>query len=130
MRAGAHRPREHDGACVTGRVFLNPGTGDVRAYGMSRLEWATANMRVFAKDVGGGSFEYTPKLDGEGRYGFVLGRDGRKVEVLMPGVALSRVRYMDEKDQNIWHFPRLYIDGDSWVWLYAVGAARDALEGR
>lgn len=58
---------------------------------------------------------------GDGRYCFLLHFDnGTAREVQMPGVALDRVRFVGADSQNIWDFPRLYIDGSSWVWKYAV----------
>jgi hypothetical protein len=50
----------------------------------------------------------------------VLAHDGNKAEVLMPGLLLSQVRYTGDGYQNIWDYPRLYVDGDSWVWKYAI----------
>ncbi|MET9402659.1 hypothetical protein [Kitasatospora sp. NPDC002965] len=39
----------------------------------------------------------------------------------MPGLSLDQVRWMNEPDQNIWNYPRLFVDGSSWVWWYALG---------
>lgn len=38
----------------------------------------------------------------------------------MPSLSLEKIRYMGEKTQNIWDFPRLYVNGSSWVWKYAT----------
>jgi hypothetical protein len=33
---------------------------------------------------------------------------------------LEKVRYLDSENQDIFNFPRLYVDGSSWVWKYAL----------
>jgi hypothetical protein len=30
------------------------------------------------------------------------------------------VRYLGIPGQNIWDFPRLFVDGSSWVWKFAI----------
>lgn len=101
-------------------IIVNPGTGPVTR---ATEQHANKNMRQLVKDSGADSFERTPKVDyGEGRYAFNLKRGSRTHEIQMPGLALKRVRYLDHPDQNIWDFPRLYVDGSSWVWKYAVSA--------
>ncbi len=42
----------------------------------------------------------------------------------MQGFPIEQVRFTDAEDQNIWDSSRLYIDGASWVWRYAVGVCR------
>ena len=37
----------------------------------------------------------------------------------MPGLPLAKVRFTGAKSQDIWTFPRLYVDDSSWVWLYS-----------
>ena len=110
-------------------AIINPGIGPANDYGRCCLDWARSNMRAFVRDVGGLEVAIADLGDdGDGRYAFRLSRDKRKTLVSMPGVGLARVRYVDAAGQNIWHFPRLYVDGHSYVWLYAVEAAREALE--
>lgn len=48
----------------------------------------------------------------------------------MPGIALENVRYVGADDQNIWDFPRLYVEGSSWVWEFGVRVATRMLDGR
>lgn len=60
------------------------------------------------------------QADHDGRYGFDLIVDGRAVVVEMPGLALEAVRWLDSESGSIWDFPRLYVDGSSWIWKYAV----------
>jgi hypothetical protein len=102
------------------RFIVNPGTGPVQAHS---LEHAEANMTAFAADLGGGSFSSFGKEE-EGRYLFTLHYEGRRVEIWMPGCPLESVRYTGEPDQNIWDFPRLYVNGNSWVWKFALNSAR------
>jgi hypothetical protein len=129
--------------------LINPGTEPIyRTLSKQVLvKHAESNMRVFVKDVRKqhgtrlGIERANRKWDGDGRYAFWILRLGRcptcgrqytdrgrvhprRVLVLMPGLVLDQVRYMG-KPQNIWHFPRLYVDGNSWVWCFAINAAGD-----
>ena len=102
------------------RIFINPGSGPVDN---STEQHAIENMRHFITDhqLSGLNFVRLPQSDyGEGRYAFLLYKGTRCHEIQMPGVPLNMVRFMDDKNQNIWDFPRLYVDGGSWVWQYAI----------
>jgi hypothetical protein len=68
-----------------------------------------------------------PGLDG--RWEFTIRHGKHKCVVDMPGRALYRVRWMKEPGQDIWEFPRLYVDGSSWVWLFAIRDAARELSG-
>lgn len=106
-------------------VFINPGSGPVVD---ATVENAAFNMGAFTADLlhrddtDIPSVERNPDLDDEGRFGWVLHFSDRDIEVEMPGLPLAQVRYMQDPSQNIWDFPRLYIDGSSWVWKYALSA--------
>lgn len=104
-------------------ISINPGTEDVDD---ATPEHAAANMAQLIADLAGNGVEglveanATGDPDG-GRYPFkVLFADGRTVEVDMPGLPLDQVRYLGEPEQDIWAFPRLYVDGSSWLWKYAL----------
>lgn len=56
---------------------------------------------------------------------FTCRRGIRKASVDMPGTPLTEVRYIDGADP--WRFPRLYVDGSSWLWEFAVDMTRLAL---
>jgi len=109
------------------------------------LKHAVSNMRVFVKDVRDRhgtrlKFERDGREhDGEGLYGFWIVRSGRcptcgreytdrarvhprRISVMMPGLSLERVRYMGEP-QNIWDFPRMCVDGNTWAWHFAINVA-------
>jgi len=96
---------------------INPGSGVLEdANAMN----ATINMHVFVNDLRMGDFRIfrKPELDyGNGRFCFIV----EGCEIQMPGLPLSEVRWMDA-EINIWKFPRLYVDGSSWVWKFAIDA--------
>ena len=114
---------------------INPGSGPVA--GSSDTE-AWVDIMAFIDDLGlenvsvgaeaTGSWRLDPAID-DGRKGFDLEYDGRHVQVAMPGLMLEQVRWMEGHSQDIWQFPRLYVDGDSWVWFFALNAVRRALTG-
>jgi hypothetical protein len=66
------------------------------------------------------TWERRPDLDADGRFGFLVRGEGIESEVEMPGLPLEQVRYLKREGQNIWHFPRLYVDGGSWVWCFGL----------
>jgi hypothetical protein len=111
---------------------LNPGTGPVLGADVAN---AQANMERLVADAGidGATISRCEESDSEGRFGFIVADsaklNGRECEVDMPGLPLDRVRFMKEPDQNIFDFPRLYVGGSSWVWLYAVNILRESLRG-
>ncbi len=110
-----------------GNIFINPGTGPVDG---SMEEYANQNIAQLVQDVGLEGVTYrrdAPKDYGEGRFAYQLNREERDVEVQMPGLPLDKVRYLEE-GQNAWDFPRLYVDGSSWLWEFAVDMIRDAYE--
>ncbi len=105
-----------------GLVGMNLGTFGIDG---ATEENAIANMEAFIKDCAFAydlSFERLPSDDyGQGRYAFLVKRDNyfQTFEIQMPGRELKRVRFMGG-EQNILEFPRLYVDGSSWVWMYAI----------
>lgn len=103
-------------------VIINPGTGPVAN---ATEENAIKNIKQFVKDCEeqsgcvGITWGRTPETDDSGRFGFTVKREDVTHEIEMPGLPLEQVRHLND-GQNIWHFPRLYVDGSSWVWKYAV----------
>src|SRR5687768_2843943 len=108
--------------------IINPGTGPVE--GASEDE-ARANIAQLILDAGldhCGIYD-TDSQPGDGRYRFRLSYDDKTCEVDVPGLPIERVRYLGKPHQNIFDFPRLYVDGSSWLWGFAVGMVRDRLVG-
>jgi len=108
-------------------IIVNPGSVAVEGQGR---EVADANMTAFCKDVGATRFRHIKDLeDGRSEYRLYLDNPARKrpksVLVEMPQLPLEQVRY--QKGMNPWDFPRLYVDGSSWLWCFAVSSARRAL---
>lgn len=115
-------------------VFINPGSGPVE--GGNQVD-AWINVVKLCEDAGlldrldmPRAIECTSTRDtGDGRFAYSVRLGDRVCEIDMPGIPLVLVRFTGEGDQNIWDFPRLYVDGSSWVWKYAVGQVRDSLLG-
>jgi hypothetical protein len=102
--------------------IVNPGTGAIEH---SSSITAIGNMKHFLADhdVEDLKFIRVPELDyGQGRYAFLLYKQNgtRYHEIQMPGIPLSTVRFVSNETQNIYDFPRLYVDGSSWLWKYAI----------
>ena len=110
-------------------VIINPGT---EACQDTKEKNAIENIKQFIQDceVLGLKWKRKKKLDyGDGRYAFIVKKTRKffsitsktiKWEIQMPGLPLKKVRYLGNPDQNIWNYPRLYVDGSSWVWKYAI----------
>ena len=112
---------EQKGNATITNIIINPGTGSVLE---ASEENAIENIKCFISDNGVEDIVYKriPNSDyGDGRYAFCLKKDGICHEIQMPGLTIEKVRYLGNEDQNIWNYPRLYVDGSSWVWKYALG---------
>lgn len=118
-------------------VIINPGTGPVPN---ATVENAIVAAHALVADVAsiaprydeerrleGVTFDRASKLDSDGRFGFVFALGSECVEVEIPGWPVEKLRYLDDEGQNCWNFPRLYVDGSSWLWMYAITAIREAL---
>lgn len=107
-------------------IIINPGSGPVAN---SNLKDAINNMKHYLVDCGLTDVEFVhlEKEDEDGRYHFLLYDEDNKRchSVDMPGIPLDKVRYMQEEGQNIWNFPRLYLDGSSWVWCFGMLDPKD-----
>lgn len=111
-------------------IVINPGSGPVE--GVTEQQ-AVDNLRHFITDLGPDfprlDWLRYPRLDDGGRYGFLLFTYYRAefnpcAMVEMPGIALEKVRFMKSPGQDIWEFPRLYVDKSSWLWFIALNAVR------
>lgn len=104
-------------------MLINPGTGPVA--GATR-EQAERNMVAFVADLGlSVTYWRSRRGHGDGRWLFVVVLGKRRVDVEMPGAPLEVVR-----DGPVRFQPRLYVDGSSWLWPYALNIARATLTGQ
>ena len=104
------------------KAIINPGTEPIAT---ATEQNAVLNMAQFVEDsLCATRFLRNPDKDyGDGRFAFDVFFDdapGQAIEVQMPGLPLDNVRYLGKKGQNIWNYPRLYVDGSSWGWCYAL----------
>lgn len=108
-------------------VVINPGSGPARGATVGR---AAFNIKRFVADLverghQNVTCERRPDADydhkdSDGRFCWLVGADGLEpVEVQMPGLPLEQVRWLGP-DQDIWQFPRLYVDDSSWIWFFAL----------
>ena len=109
-------------------IFSNPGIGNVRVYGDSvTFRDAASNILALIADVGSGLHLVSGYEDADesGRYAFVLARqDKAEVAVEMPGLPLELIRYEQDKASALM-FPRLYVDGSSRWWPFAISELRE-----
>jgi hypothetical protein len=103
-------------------IFINPGTEPQP--GVS-LDNAAVAVGAFIDDlpVSVDILERFPQNDADGWFGFRLHVGDSVVEVDVPGIDPEVVRKGEP-----WVSPRLYINGDSWLWSYALRAFVRALE--
>lgn len=101
------------------QVFVNPGSGNVAT---GTREQSKINIKKFIEDLGVKAKHRFLSVGDDGRHNYKIWNDDGSHEVSMPAIPLEKVRYLNQADQNIWHFPRLYVDGSSWVWSYALGS--------
>jgi hypothetical protein len=117
--------KSFNGVPIAGCIYVNPGAGPVED---ADENYARMNVRAFIRDLelDGVWFRRYVRADrGDGRFCYRLYKGEQKCEILVPGLPLKQVRFQDGLDP--WDFPRLYVDGSSWLWIYAVGRARHAL---
>lgn len=110
------------------QVVINPGSGPVVN---ATLDEAKANIQRFITDLAIDApvrAVRLPEEDERGRFGFLLWWENHCTAILIPGIPLDRVRFLGTP-QDPWDYPRLYVDGSSWLWCFALSAARAALTG-
>jgi hypothetical protein len=104
-------------------VTINPGSGPALE---ATEEQAEANMLRFTSDLAERGIPSTcqrtaDKDYGDGRYAYLVTPTvGEPQEVQMPGLPLDQVRWLGAEGQDIWDFPRLYVNGNSWIWYFAL----------
>jgi len=103
-------------------VLINPGTGPLESGTKAQ---ARLNLIALLVEAGVGPVAVGRMVsDGRGRWDVTCRTKGRSVDVSIPGCPLGNLR--DGKD--MWR-PRLYVDGNSWYWRFAVELVSDALLG-
>lgn len=100
---------------------MNPGTGHVSR---ATKRAAIYNMKAFMRDmaVPGAFCDFVPRVNDGGRWDFIVALGAKTVEVAMPGCHRDVVR----NNKSPW-MPRLYVDGSSWYWPFALELTKDAL---
>lgn len=101
-------------------VVINPGSGPTQ--GATTRENAQDNalaLMIDAQVFDGAALEVGEQVGMSGRYAFVVHRTGRSVRVEVPGLPLDRVRWTGAPGENIFDYPRLYVDDSSWAWRFA-----------
>lgn len=110
------------------RIAINPGTGDVTSGSVTQ---ARQNIERLLEDAGFAEgacgVEEQPESHHRGRYSFIIRHGEAKAIVDMPGLPLDQVRYTGARGQDIWDFPRFYVDGGSWVWKFGISILQSAL---
>lgn len=115
-------------------TIINSGTEPVPE---ATLKDATANMDQFVAEISTGhqirrvETKHVPELDYDGRFGFVASVylsdtdvPDLALEVRMPGLPLEKVNFGARPEDNLFAFPRLYLNKQSWAWIFAVDVAR------
>lgn len=101
-------------------IIINPGSGPVAG---ATAEQAARTMQQFVHDLGERGLTVASYMrnaaadydadDHDGRFAFDLTfTDGRTAQIQMPGLPVDKVRWLGP-DQDIWQFPRLYVDDSS-----------------
>lgn len=99
--------------------IINPGTGPVPN---ATAENADQNIKRFVQELGldGVTVDRKAEKDRNGRFCFLLNYNGRTCEVDVPGILFGA-------EQDHMTFPRLYVDGSSWFWGFALSIAHNRL---
>ena len=114
-------------------ITINPGSGDIKG---GNEKNAIDNTIHFIADLKIDHIKFirVPEEDDGGRFAFLLWIYDRGSIlahlVLMPGLFLEDVRYVRKENQNIWDFPRIYVDGSSGVWLFSLDACFSELRNK
>lgn len=106
--------------------IINPGTEGVRN---ATVTLAAKAAKSFAYELGAnvrvvrfGRMDVRRRPDERGYVPFWLARGKRRVRLDVPGVSLDELR-----SESLRTAPRLYIDGASFWWRWALTVAREAL---
>jgi hypothetical protein len=99
------------------QVLINPGSGPVQN---GSKEQSEINIKQFIADLEiNGNYEFV-KVEDDGRHTYKVWNETHSHEIDMPAIPLENVRYLGTDGQKIFDFPRLFVDGSSFVWKYAL----------
>lgn len=107
-------------------VIINPGAGPAWAWGRGSISSVRRSVRLFVREVACGQTQAKIKVrigerKDDGRWMVVLAHGRYMCTVSMPGIPYERLIL------GPWKSPRLYVDGSSWLWEFAISQARWAL---
>jgi hypothetical protein len=88
---------------------------------------AADSLVIFVDDLraaGGQPLTTVRRMDRDDRvggpFGFDIIYDGISVPVQMPGLPVERLRYVPGRSEKAGEFERLYVNGGSWLWPFAL----------
>jgi len=96
-------------------IYINPGTEKQTKHNEKN---AIQTAKQIAKDLGLTDKNWKrdkSRDDKDGWYGFIFNGKGGKISVDIPGINSKRVCKSEP-----WYSPRLYVDGSSWLYGYAL----------
>jgi hypothetical protein len=109
-------------------MVVNPGT---QAMSETSPKLAKAGIAQFVEDLHPAKIKIKvkrdKKSDNDGWYGFTLKSKHAKISVLMPGLPLEYMRGTKKDTTASWAFQRLYVEGNSWYWNFALEIAQERL---
>jgi hypothetical protein len=103
-------------------IIINPGTFNTPKGDRSQSEH---NIKEFIKQLGVDA-EYKFIEDcSNGRHSYKIWNDNHSHIVDMPAIPLKDIIYKSGEKRSIFEFPRLYVDGSSWLWEFALRVCFD-----
>jgi hypothetical protein len=109
-------------------MLVNPGTSSIREADKKLAKLGIAQF-VTDLDLGALKVKRDKKGDCDGWFGFKVKSKRASISVLVPGIPMEQMRRM-ERDDSAWNFRRLYVEGSSWLWNYALERAKEELGGK
>lgn len=99
-------------------VIVNPGSGPIYTIGNTAKQ-SERNLRKLLRQAGlKVSYQRDKNFKNDGRFFFLVGK--KKLSVAIPGIPY------DGKDQ--FNYPRLYVDGNSFYWNFALDQIKDRFD--
>lgn len=114
-------------------IVINEGAGSVpdaeEANALHNMALFNYELRVIDK-VTVDTWDRHRDVDGDGRFGFTVKlSNGAERVIRMPGADIEQVRYLDtDYQRHRSDFTRMYVDGSSWFWCYALAIVSETME--